>query len=429
MGWDTASDRDTASGRKDPGTSGAPVASSRLEEALRLLAEEVRGRLDRHPWGHLLAGRGGALPLTVELPTSLRESLGNGGLGALTAETSEALDEAIQQLLTHRATLRPGTVFCLRCRSADCEHARPEHPRQVFAGFGKTGLPVFQDLGQLLLEHGDEAVDRLYRKPPQLVTRVMRGSQLTSELLDAYQDPESGYRIHGQVIAGWYSVPAATGRPQPLAVTLQVVSTRPQGARRRRYALNVLGRGPDGEPLENLYDHLGEIPWRESVRWAQGILDTIGGPPGDTKRGQGNKGQGKKGKKKGGGRRKTERRIDGLLRAVARRLVKDRRARDRKTRHARERHSQGDRPTPMALPDLARAADEDVLVDTQAETFVVLGERGRAHVFSPRGKHVTSVRYNPASITRRRERGFWRPATRDEAAALREAVKTGESDD
>jgi len=77
----------------------------------------------------------------------------------------------------------------------------------------------------------------------------------------------------------------------------------------------------------------------------------------------------------------------------------------------------------MALPDLARADDSELLVDTQAETFVVLGEKGRAHVFSPQGKHVTSVRYNPTSITRRQERGLWRPATRDEAAALREAVR------
>ena len=111
MGWDTTSDRDTASGRKDPGTSEAAASSSRLGEALRLLAEEVRGRLDRHPWGHLLAGRGGGPPLTVELPTPLRESVGNGRLGALTPETSETLVEAIQQVLTHRANLCPGTGF------------------------------------------------------------------------------------------------------------------------------------------------------------------------------------------------------------------------------------------------------------------------------------------------------------------------------
>lgn len=419
--------RDTA--RRDPSRREPPtdasLASPRVEEALRLLAEEVRTRLDRHPWGHLLAGRGDALPLTLELPSSLRESLGPGALATLAEEAEAALDEAIHRLLTHRAVLRPGTVFCLRCRSAECEHARPDDPRQVFAGFGRTGLPVFRDLGQLLLEHGDEAVDRLYRQPPELVARVMRGRQLTSELLDAYRDPESGYRIHGQVIAGWYAVPDPTGRPQAVAVTLQVVSTRPRGTRGRRYALNVLGLGPDAEPLENVYDRLGEIPWTESVRWAQAILDTLGGPAPEKGSGSGAKSGRRKERKRTTGRG-VERRIEGLLRSIARRLVKDRRARGRKTRHARKRHAQGDRPTPMALPDLARADDADVLVDVQAETFVVLGEKGRAHVFSPQGKHVTSVRYNPASISRRRDRGQWRQASKDEAAGLRDAVQSGE---
>lgn len=403
----------------------------RLEQALRLLAEEVRGRLDRHPWGHLLAGGGDDLSLHLELPTSLRAGLNDGALGALTDATSESLDEALQQLLTHRATLRPGTVFCLRCRSAECDHAHPEDPRQVFAGFGRTGLPEFQDLGQLLLEYGDEEVDRLYRQPPELVTRVMPGKQLTQELIDAYRDAESGYRIHGQVIAGWYSVPDPTGRPWSVAITLQVVSTRPRGSRDRRYALNVLGLGPEAEPLETLYDRLGEIPWTEPVRWAQGILDTLGtsrqvtsqhGTSQHSTSEPGRKRRGRRGRKKPG-ERTVERRIDGLLRAIARRLVKDRRAEKRKTRHARKRHAQGDRPTPMALPDLDRADDSELLVDVRAETYVVLGDKGRAHVFSPQGKHVTSVRYNPASITRRQERGLWRPATRDEAAALREAVR------
>ena len=402
----------------------APPELPRLQEALRLLAEEVRQRVDRHPWGHLLAGRSDALSLLLELPTSLRESLTPDALGALAEDTSAALDDAIHRLLTHRAVLRPGRVFCLRCRNAECAHARPDDPRQVFAGFGRTGLPEFRDLGQLLLEHGDEAVDRLYRQPPELVSRVMRGRQLTAELLDAYRDPESGYRIHGQVIAGWYAVPDPTGRPQAVAVTLQVVSTRPRGTRGRRYALNVLGLGPEGEPLENLYDRLGEIPWRESVRWAQAILDTLGGP--DRESGEKDAGnRSRKKRTKGRAGRGVERRIEGLLRSIARRLVKDRRARDRKTRHARKRHAQGDRPTPMALPDLARADDADVLVDVRAETFVVLGEKGRAHVFSPQGKHVTSVRYNPASISRRRDRGQWRQASKEEAAGLREAVHSG----
>lgn len=385
----------------------ASAAPARVEEALRLLTEELTERLDRHPWGHLLQAGDDTLPLDLELPTSLRRGIHHGALDELAAGAADALDEALQQLLTHKATLKPGTVFCLRCGAADCEHARPREARQVFAGFGPSGLPRFADLGQLLLERGDPDVDLLYRGRTELVARVMPGAMLTSELLDAYRNPQSGYRIHGQVVAGWYRVPDPSGRKFPMAVTLQVVSTRPEGTRGRRYALNVLGRGPGDEPLEHLHDRLGEIPWSESVRWAQTILDTLGT-------------QGKKGRKRKRGQ--TERRIEGILQSIARRLEKDRRSRNRKTRHARERHAQGDRPTNMALPDLAQAPPDDILVDVRAETLVVLGEKGRAHVFSPEGKHVTSVRYNPDSIARRRERKLWRAADTDEIRELRQAV-------
>lgn len=409
--------------RRDEDTPDRPTSSpalQRIEEALRLLAEEVRGRLERHPWGHLLGGRGETLPLTLSLPASLREDLTEHTLEETAAATAKALGESLEGLLTHRAALRPGAVFCLRCRRADCEHARPADPRQVFAGWGKTGLPRFADLGQLLLEQQDPQVDLLYRDPPQLVARVHSGRELARELLPAYRDPGTGYRIHGQVVAGWYRVPDPSGRPQSLAVTLQVVSTRPRGAHDRRFGLNVLGLGPGGEPLENLYDRLGSIPWTDTVRWAQGVLDSVE----RAARRRGGKGK-KSGKRKGAGSpadRSLHRRLEGLLAAMARRLLKHRRAADRKTHHARERHAQGDRPTPMALPDLARATPEDFLVDVRADTFVVLGERGRAHVFSPEGKHVTSVRYNPDSITRRRDRGLWRPASREEISAFEEKV-------
>lgn len=387
--------------------------STRVAEALRLLAEEARARLERHPWGHLLSGRRDELPLTLALPTRVQEGTG-APLAERAAEASRGLDEALQALLGHRSAIRPGAVFCLRCGSAGCDHAMPGSPREVFAGYGGTGIPRFADFGQLLLEQKDPRVDALYRGAPALLTLVTPGRDLTRDLLPVYRDGETGYRIHGQVAAGWFRVPDPTGRPHTLAVTLQIVSTRPQGATHRRFSVNVLGLGPEGEPLEHLHDRLREIPWAESVRWAQGILD---GVQRTTSR------SGKTGKtSKRANPQTLKRRLDGILASIARRLERGGRSQERKTRHAQERHAQGDRPTPMALPDLARAQQEQILVDVRQETLVVLGERGRAHVFSPEGKHVTSVRYNPASIERRRERGLWRPAKQEEAAALRAAV-------
>ena len=76
----------------------------------------------------------------------------------------------------------------------------------------------------------------------------------------------------------------------------------------------------------------------------------------------------------------------------------------------------------MALADLARAHGENLLFDTRRETLVVVGERGRAHVFNLAGKLVTSVRYNPEIIERRRQNGVWRPAAAEEIRKVREQV-------
>jgi hypothetical protein len=79
----------------------------------------------------------------------------------------------------------------------------------------------------------------------------------------------------------------------------------------------------------------------------------------------------------------------------------------------------------MALPDLAHATPENLLFDTRRETLVVVGDKGRAHVFSLTGKLVTSVRYSPAAIERRRGNGTWRPATPEEVAQVRSRVEAG----
>jgi len=412
-----------------------PKPGSRLERALELLAEEARERLARHPSGHLVASRGEPVELTVTLPTSAAAA--RGGLGQLAGEAGAALDRAVSGLVTHQATFVPGAVYCLRCNGADCEHAAPPGPRQVFAGYGKTGVPRFLDFGQLLLERSDPRVDRLYGNKPPLLAHTHVGRDLTADLLDAYRDNEAGYLLHGQVAAGWYRVPDAAGRPGVVALTFQLVSTRPPG-NPRRFGLNVLGTGPEGEPLEHLFDRLGELPWSPHVRWAQEALESIertaakasgrGGEQrrGKKKGGKGKGGQGGQGKGGQGGRdrvsKAVEKRLTGVLNGLSRRLEKGRRAKERKTLHARERHAQSDRPTEMALADLARAGRDDVMVDRRQETLVVLGDKGRAHVFNPGGKLVTSIRYAPESIERRRKQDRWRPASPEEVATLRGKV-------
>jgi hypothetical protein len=382
--------------------------SLRLQKALQLLAEEVRERIDRHPLGHLIAGRGEPLDLRLAVPTSVRE----GTLERTGRETSEAIQEALQALLDHSAIHQPGRVYCLRCGTAECAHALPSEGRQVFTGYGPTGLPRYRDFGQWLLERHDPRVDLLYREPQQLVALTSPGEELTGNVLPMFSERPSGsgYQLHGQVAVGWYRDRDAGGVPRAFAVSFQILSSRPRGGR-RRFGLNVLGTGPAGEPLENLFDRVGEIPWADPVRWAQTALDGI---------------------EQAFNRRLApvevlERRLEGVLSGLARRLEKGFRGKERRTRHAERRHAEGDRPTRMALADLARAARENLLYDTRSEALVVVGDRGRAHLFSLEGKLVTSVRYNPASIEKRRQNGLWRPAAEEEVRSLKTRLAAREA--
>jgi hypothetical protein len=378
----------------------------RIRQALQLLIEEVRERIDRHPLGHLVAGRGERIDLHLALPTAPRD----GQTEKAGRAASESIQEAVQALLHHSALFQPGRILCFRCQTAACEHSAPTGSRQVFAGWSPAGLPRFVDFGQWLLARRDPRVDLLYREPPQLVTVVVGEPELAGSLIPAFRQREDSYRIHGQVTAGWYQAPALdgpAGTRQPLAVSLQVISSGSH-RHRRRFGVNVIGIGPGGEPLEHLFDRLGEIPWSDAVRWAQGVLLGMEAQLERAPRTP---------------REAVDKRIEGLVNAVARRLEKDWRGKERRTRHGQQRHAEGDRPTRMALADLARAAPEDLLFDTRRETLVVVGDRGRAHVFNLAGKLVTSVRYNPAVIEKRRRDGIWRPAAAEEVRTVRERVE------
>lgn len=483
---------------KEKASEQAKKADSRVARALGLLAEAAQGRLRHHPQGHLVAGVREALDLALPLPLS-----GDAAeLGAAAAEVEEALARAVEGLIHHRAAFRPGCVYCLRCGSAECEHAPVPSPRSTFAGYGPSGIPRFVDFPQWLVERRDPRAEELYRQGAsgRTVAVTVPGSELTSEVLSIYEDRAADYRLHGQVTAGWYRATDEQGHEVPLAVTFQVVSSRPPG-NRRRLGLNVLVRGPGGESAEHLYDRMGEIPWSSEARWAQSVLASV---EQGLDRAVRKKRRGKKQAKKPGGpapaapapaeppaeaAAKVERpgaeaepeatgavakpeqpegeappapetaaapgtaaatptpaagpkpaaedlarqadkelahveaRIDGLLNGLARRLEKGVRSRERRTRHAEERHDQGDRPTRMALADLAQAKDENVFLDTRHRTFVVLGERGRAHVFNRQGKLVTSIRYSSEAIERRQGQGRWQPLPKDEVAALRVMVE------
>ena len=415
-----------------------------LRRALEALSDAAREHLARHPLGHLMSGSQSELELTLPVPlagatgakTPRRAGVGDRAL----AEAHRQLVGELEAALARHAAFRPGRVLCLRCAPAECEHGAPRSPREVFAGYGPSGTPRFLDFGQWLLERQHPEVERIYRRPPELVTDVASGRELSRQLLPAFRDRQNDYRVHGQVAAGWFpiraaetsdretsdrgprSAPAETASaddaPGVLALTFQILSSAVREGRRRgqrRLALNVLGSGFGGQPLESLHDRLDRIPWTSPALWGQSVLASIEQSQGDPSVTP----------------ELLSRRVEGVLTSIARRLEQERRSRDRRTGHAQRRHREGDRPTRMALEDLARAGSEAILVDERRQTTVVLGGRGRAHVWNAAGKLVTSIRYSPESIERKKKQGVWRPARREEIMGLRKitGVEAGEPED
>jgi hypothetical protein len=364
----------------------------RLVEALRLLVEAAEARARAHPWAHLLRAADARLDLSLRLPLF---DAGGDRVDEETRALQGELEDAVAALLSGAAAFQPGRVFCFRCGQAGCAHAATDDPRAVFTGYGPTGTPRFADFFQVLVSRRDPRMETLASGSPDLVVLETSGETLMGELLPVYRQGREDVRVHGQVAAGWYRVPDPSGRPGLLAVTFQVASGRTRGGQ-RRYFLNIIGAGPGGETLEHLHDRLAPIPWSGAARWAQSALAELE--------------RGARRRRQGGGDA-VESRIEGLLGGLARRLERGERARERRTRHATVRHEEGSRPTRMAVADAVRAAEDEVLFDVRRGTIVVLGERGRAHVFNQEGKLVTSVRYHPDAISRRRESGVWRPAS------------------
>lgn len=386
----------TRPGHARPGAAEPP--DERLRRALELLADAARDRL---------RALGNGAPQREPLSLALRLPL-DGASEALARSAGELageLEEELRAVVAARSLCPPGRVACARCGSSGCEHAAPADPRLVFAGWGPSGIPRFVDFGQLLLERGHPRVGELYAERPPLLTLVVPGRELLADLLPAWREHLGGLRVHGQVSAGWYR-PRGEADGQRAALTFQVLSAG--HGRRRRFTLHGLGAAADPALLEALQDHHGRLPWADARRWAEATLQQIAAaassprPPAPAA---------------------LEARLDGLLQHLAERLERPHRGSQRRTAHGQERHHTGHRPTRAAVADLRDAPAERVLWDARHETFVVLGPRGRTHVFGSEGKLVTSVRYPAATIDKRQKLGHWRPTSAGQAAALLSRVE------
>ena len=396
------------------GIEGPPSPERRAAQAIEELRGLVRclgealGAPEDEPWplSELV------VPIAVPLGGASRAPID----GAAVRSLVELLRGRVAESLQAVTAWRPGTVYCFQCESSACTHAEPPDRSHTFSGYAPSGRPEWLTFTNLCIACREPRVDRLYSNDPEIIALAQDADELSEGLLAGFGQGTLAYRVHGQVVAGL--VPrdlhpghAGQGRraEERLALTFQLVETR-SGEEIPRLRLNALGmtfeeiataaadagsRGPAeslrrtlAETRQRLHG-LGTRMQRAERRGGAVDLGELVGPFLHRLRGD----------------------VERVFRPVQRR-----------TQHAEHRHQDGERPTGHALRDVRHATDDQIMVDVTRDTIVVLASKGRAHVFSRDGRHVTSLRLRPGELDRKAGKNRWRPLPADGVAAFRAQV-------
>jgi hypothetical protein len=317
------------------------------------------------------------------------------------------VEESLVEAQAAGAALQPGRVYCFRCDGTACGHAAPPTPLAVFRGYEPNGTPAWSEFVQALLDARDERAGTLYATPPRVVAAVQLGHELRRRQLAVFGRASRRYAVLGQVTAGYFPL----GRPgeragvsaDRIALTVQAVETRgPRG--RTEVRLHALPGGLDAAQWQALLAD-DWCPWvGRSLRTAADDLARL------TREIEARREAGRENASQPLGR------IPVILQRLARGLEQGSRQEARRTRHAEARREER-RPVHKALDDAAAAQAGDLLFDERRRTFVVRGRHGRAHVFAPDGKHVTSLVLPADGAAARVRTGRWRPMTAEEQAA------------
>lgn len=348
---------------------------------------------------HTLLHIEGVDPLSMPryLELNLRIPLDGGNDVRHAAGTAvEQISKRVREVREHEKALRPGAVYSYFAGSSHAEGCRPTEPRQVFEGYSSTGKPQFADFVTMAIERKDPNIERLLAGEDVVLTRVTMGRVLRTQQLAEFGGNSPVFKILGQVDAGLFRTLDAAGR---CAFSFQLLrGTTLEG--RVRLRLHAVGAV---DPMD-----LADTGLMQILSRFQRQLDV------EAMRLQG---------QQQGGEVDEEAFVLPLLQELARQLQSRTRSAGRRTQHGLERSEAGQRPTSRAYPDAAEASDDAILWDLDQSTIIVLGGKGRVHVFTPQGKHVTSVTMQGHAIERRRHTGRWRAAEPEERGEFRLQIK------
>lgn len=391
---------DRPSERRRRGRRRRLTPEARIRRALRELSRAA---------AELAEARHGALPAELSLPAPLSPTDGPGW-----SDRAARFVEQLGARLTARpeaVAWRDGALYCFQCAAVDCTHAHPPDARHTFAGYVPTGKPTWIEFLELCLQRRPPGFDRLFAERPGVVAFAESAADLTEGLLPGFggEEGRGGYTVLGQVAVGLLPARLDPQSGERTVLTVQIVETRFSGAT-ARLRLNLIGldqdaivrAAADGAP-RNPAEQLRRTLHRTRQK-LEAVTRRIGN---DEARGQ---------------------QVDpaaavapliGRLRGDLSRIFNP----DlRRTRHAESRHRGAGRPTSTAWDDARTAGDDRLLADPHRGTIVALGPKGRAHVFTREGRHVTSLRLDEGELARKVARKRWVPLPPVEGARFREAL-------
>jgi hypothetical protein len=346
-------------------------------------------------------------------PLELKVVIEPGHPWCLMTETpvEEQIRSAVRNMVAGAEVFRLGRLYCYRCESAECSHSLPPRPGSVFGGYTPTGLPRWPELSQVLLDLRHPRMDVVYEPSRgDLVAAYVDAEALKCSQLNVFGRQSNTYNIWGQVVFGLVRVNPSdmhAQESQRVAFTVQVVESRRLDGS-PRVDLNVVARLWDGSPaIEALR---GPSQWRilDLIMNARKRIQNLA-PIGVTRRRNAYL-------RPDAGARATR-----ILVEMSKKLERLGRQVSRRTSHAEERRIDN-RPTSKAWEDATASPRENILWDEHRQTVVVLGSRNRVHIFSPEGRHITSLVLEADAVRSRVRRKRWRRLTGDALERFSAAV-------
>lgn len=397
-------------------TASAPSAPSTPMEAAPPPTKPARSRYERREQASADALRGlirdyiaEKYPLLMErgetLPLNLRVDLIPGEPGELyfMPDLRRQLSVQLAETAAPPAAFREGWVFDFQAGTNESPLCRPPSSIAVFAGFDNMGRPKWQEYTQVLLDAKDPEVERLRHKTASLVARVRMGKELKEEQLGSHGRASKDFSLLGQLTAGWFSLPPAFAKiagDERLAITFQIVETRIKGDFGLK--LNTLAGGLLPMELDDLFQESG---FRNVAKARARTVDEIASM---------------EGRARAALAAKNTSEFQGVMRGVPKLLN-----RFKGWLENDKPRTGAQRPPPdpsLWKEDALEAGVDEVFFDAVRSSWLLLGSRGKAHVFTENGRHVTSFALTPDLIEKRIVSERW-VGGKEEAKSVLSSIK------